>query len=150
MKLKLASVTPTHHAYSDGAREFARLIEEGTGGEVIVKVFPGGQLGKGERELLEGMQVGTIDLAVISTGPVSNFSPDIGVLDLPFLFPTNATVDAALDGPVGRKLLDGLESANLKGLAFMDNGFRNFTNSSRNGRHCSLTRPKKQQPTSAK
>ena len=127
--LKLATVTPSHHAYNDGAREFARLIKEGTNGEVIVKVYPGGQLGKGERELLEGMQVGTIDLAVTSTGPVSNFSQNMGVLDLPFLFLSPAHVDKVLDGEVGRKLLDGLESASLKGLAFMENGFRNFTNS---------------------
>lgn len=131
MTLKLATVTPPHHAYNDGAREFARLIEEATGGELIVKVFPGGQLGKGERELLEGMQIGTLDMAVISTGPISNFSPDMGVIDLPFLFVDNANVDAALDGPVGRQLLDQLESAGLKGLAFMENGFRNFTNSAR-------------------
>ena len=131
MTLKLATVTPPQHAYNDGAREFARLIEEGTKGEVVVKVFPGGQLGKGERELLEGMQVGTIDMAVISTGAISNFSPDMGVLDLPFLFVDNANVDAALDGPVGRQLLDELDSAGLKGLAFMENGFRNFTDSVR-------------------
>lgn len=127
--LKLATVTPSHHAYNEGAREFARLVGEATNGEVVVKVFPGGQLGKGERELLEGMQVGTIDIAVTSTGPVSNFSPDMGVLDLPFLFVDNANVDAALDGEVGRHLLDELESAGIKGLAFMENGFRNFTNS---------------------
>jgi len=127
--LKLATVTPSHHAYNDGAREFSRLVQEATKGELVVKVFPGGQLGKGERELLEGMQVGTIDMAVISTGPISNFSPDMGVIDLPFLFVDNANVDAALDGPVGRQLLDQLESAGLKGLAFMENGFRNFTNS---------------------
>lgn len=127
--LKLATVTPSHHAYNDGAREFARLVAEATQGEVVVKVFAGGQLGKGERELLEGMQVGTVDMAVISTGPISNFSPDMGVLDLPFLFVDNAAVDTALDGAVGRKLLDGLETAGLKGLAFMENGFRNFTNS---------------------
>jgi tripartite ATP-independent transporter DctP family solute receptor len=127
--LKLATVTPSHHAYNDGAREFARLVGEATEGEVVVKVYPGGQLGKGERELLEGMQVGTIHAAIISTGPISNFSPDMGVLDLPFLFVDNASVDAALDGSVGRQLLDGLESAGLKGLAFMENGFRNFTNS---------------------
>lgn len=129
--LKLATVTPSHHAYNDGAREFARLVEEATKGEVVIKVFPGGQLGKGERELLEGMQVGTIDLAVTSTGPVSNFTPDMGVLDLPFLFRDNAHVDVVLDGPIGRNLLDGLEKAGLKGLSFYENGFRNFTNSSR-------------------
>ena len=127
--LRMATVTPDHHAYTQGAREFARLVEEGTKGDVIVKVFGGGQLGKGERELLEGLQLGTIDLAVTATGPVSNFSEDMGVVDLPFLFTSNEHVDKVLDGPIGRGLLDGLEKANIKGLAFFENGFRNFTNS---------------------
>ena len=130
-KFKLATVTPANHAYNEGAREFARLINEGSNGEIEITVYPGGQLGKGERELVEGMQAGIIDIAVTSTGPLSNFSPDMGVVDLPFLFLSNEHVDAVLDGPVGRKLLDDLESANLKGLAFMENGFRNFTNSAR-------------------
>lgn len=127
--LKMATVTPDHHAYTQGAQEFARLVEEGTKGDVIIKVFGGGQLGKGERELLEGLQLGTIDLAVTATGPVSNFSEDMGVVDLPFLFTSNEHVDRVLDGPIGRSLLDGLEKANIKGLAFFENGFRNFTNS---------------------
>jgi tripartite ATP-independent transporter DctP family solute receptor len=129
--LKLATVTPDHHAYTRGAQEFARLVEEGTGGDVLIKVYGGGQLGKGERELLEGLQLGTIDLAVTATGPVSNFNEDMGVVDLPFLFTGNEQVDKVLDGPIGRSLLDGLEKADIKGLAFFENGFRNFTNSKR-------------------
>jgi tripartite ATP-independent transporter DctP family solute receptor len=128
---KLATVTPVHHAYNQGAREFARLVHELTKGDVVVKVYPAGQLGKGERELLEGLQVGTIDMAITSTGPVSNFTPDFAVLDLPFLFVSNAHVDRVLDGDVGRELLEKLESSGIKGLAFMENGFRNFTNSVR-------------------
>jgi tripartite ATP-independent transporter DctP family solute receptor len=129
--LKLAVVTPPHHAYAIGAKEFARLVMEGTDGELIMKVYPSGQLGKGERELLEGLQLGTIDLAVTATGPVSNFCPGMGVVDLPFLFKNPEHVDKVLDGTVGRELLNGLDSANIKGLAFFENGFRNFTNSRR-------------------
>ena len=129
--LKLAVVTPPHHAYALGAQEFARRVNAGTGGEVIIKVYAGGQLGKGERELLEGLQLGTIHLAVTATGPVSNFSPSMGVVDLPFLFTSPGHVDKVLDGPVGRELLDDLESAGIKGLSFFENGFRNFTNSRR-------------------
>ncbi len=129
--LRLATVTPPTHAYGMGGEEFARLVKEATAGEVVVKVFAGGQLGKGERELLEGLQVGTIDMAVTATGPVSNFSPDMGVVDLPFLFMGYEHADQVLDGPIGRQLLDGLEKANIKGLAFFENGFRNFTNSKR-------------------
>lgn len=129
--LKLATVTPAHHAYALGAQEFARLIEEGSDGQIIIKVFSAGQLGKGERELLEGLQIGTIHLAVTATGPVSNFSPAMGVVDLPFLFTDPQHVDQVLDGPIGRELLDGLQAAGMQGLAFFENGFRNFTNSSR-------------------
>ncbi len=129
--LKLATVTPAHHAYALGANEFARLIEEGTKGEVVVTVYPAGQLGTGERELLEGMQVGTIDMAVTATGPISNFVESMGVVDLPFLFTGPEQVDRILDGPIGRKLLGDLEGAKIKGLAFLENGFRNFTNSKR-------------------
>jgi tripartite ATP-independent transporter DctP family solute receptor len=131
IRLKLATVVPAKHAYNVGANEFARLIKEASGGAIDIHVFPGGQLGKGERELLEGMQIGNIDLAVTASGPISGFSPSMMVLDLPFLFRNCAHVDAVLDGPLGRKLLDDLEKSKLKGLAFFENGFRNFTNSAR-------------------
>jgi len=130
-KLKLATVTPPHHAYAKSAQEFARLVHEGTNGEVNIKVYSGGQLGKGERELLEGEQVGTIQMAVTATGPISNFCEDMGVVDLPFLFAGPEHVDKVLDGPIGRKLLDRLKPVGIKGLAFFENGFRNFTNSKR-------------------
>jgi tripartite ATP-independent transporter DctP family solute receptor len=131
IKLKLATVTTAKHAYNVGAREFAKRIKDATGGAVDIRVFPGGQLGKGERELLEGMQIGNIDLAVTATGPISGFSPSMMVLDLPFLFRDCKHVDGVLDGTIGRKLLDDLEKSGLKGLAFFENGFRNFTNSAR-------------------
>ncbi|MFO8165264.1 MAG: TRAP transporter substrate-binding protein [Thermodesulfobacteriota bacterium] len=129
--LKLATVIPAKHAYNEGAREFSKRIKDATGGAVDIRVFPGGQLGTGERELLEGMQIGNIDLAVTATGPISGFSPSMMVLDLPFLFRDYKHVDAVLDGIIGGKLLDDLEKSGLKGLAFFENGFRNFTNSAR-------------------
>ena len=129
--LKLATVTTAKHAYNVGAKEFTKHIKEATKGAVDIRVFPGGQLGKGERELLEGMQIGNIDLAVTATGPISGFSTSMMVLDLPFLFQDYKHVDAVLDGPIGRRLLDDLEKSGLKGLAFFENGFRNFTNSAR-------------------
>jgi len=131
MRLKLATVVAPHHAYNEGAREFARRINGATGGAIDIRVYPGGQLGKGERELLEGMQMGIIDLAVTATGPISGFSQSMMALDLPFLFRDYNHVDTVLDSPVGRKLLDDLERARLKGLSFFENGFRNFTNSVR-------------------
>ena len=126
---KLASMTAMDHTYNQGAARFAELVRERSKGRIEITIFPDGKLGKGEKELLEAVQQGTIDFYVGSTGPVAGFSPSMGILDLPFLFRDYAHVDKVLDGPVGRQLLEDLGKANLKGLAFWENGFRNLTNS---------------------
>jgi tripartite ATP-independent transporter DctP family solute receptor len=125
LRLKLATVTPGNHAYNVGAREFARLIKQKTKGAIEIITYPGGKLGQGEEEIIKGIQMGTVDLAVISTGPLNTFSYQIGVLDFPFLFRNTDHVDKVLDGPIGSDLLESLDK--LKGLAFMENGFRHFT-----------------------
>ncbi len=127
--LKLYTPTPTDHVYTMGAQRFADLLRDRTGGRIRITVFPSGQLAKGEREALEGLQQGTIDMYVGSTGPVGNFAPAFQVLDVPFLFRDFAHVDKVLDGDIGRSLLGELDHAQLHGLAFWENGFRNLTNS---------------------
>jgi len=127
--MKLASSVAPDHPYNVGGKKFADLIKERTNGRIEIRIYPAGQLGKGEREMTEGVQQGTIDLLVTSTGPQGGFSPSINILDFPFLFRDYAHVDSVLDGPIGRKLLDDFEKANLKGLAFWENGFRHLTNS---------------------
>lgn len=128
---KLYTPTPADHVYTLGAQKFADLIGERTKGRIKITVFPSGQLAKGEREALEGLQQGTIDMYTGSTGPVGNFAPSFLMLDVPFLFRDFAHVDKALDGDIGKSLLGDLDKANLKGLAFWENGFRNLTNSKR-------------------
>lgn len=127
--MKLASSTAPDHPYNIGGKKFADLIKERTNGRIEIRIYPAGQLGKGEREMTEGLQQGSIDLLVTSTGPQGGFSPSINILDFPYLFRDYAHVDSVLDGPIGRKLLDDFEKANLKGLAFWENGFRHLTNS---------------------
>jgi tripartite ATP-independent transporter DctP family solute receptor len=126
--MKLGSAVPMDHPYNVGAQKFADLIKERTNGRIEIKIYPSNQLGKGEREMTEGIQQGAIDLLVTSTGPLGGFSPSINILDFPFLFRDNDHVDLVLDGPIGRKLLDDFEKANIKTLAFWENGFRNLTN----------------------
>ncbi|HEY9053398.1 MAG TPA: TRAP transporter substrate-binding protein [Rectinemataceae bacterium] len=128
-ELKLASATSMTHTYNVGAQYFAKLVEERTDGRIKFKFYPDGQLGKGERELLEALQQGTIDLYVGSTGPLGGFSPSMQILDIPFLFRDYAHVDSVLDGPIGAALIADLEKVQMKGLAFWENGFRNLTNS---------------------
>ncbi|MCU0539150.1 MAG: TRAP transporter substrate-binding protein [Desulfobacterales bacterium] len=126
--MKLASTQSMDHPYMVGAQKFADLIKERTSGRIEIKLYPSNQLGKGEREMTEGIQQGAIDLLVTSTGPLGGFSPSINILDFPFLFRDNAHVDRVLDGPIGRKLLDDFEKANIKALSFWENGFRHLTN----------------------
>jgi TRAP-type transport system periplasmic protein len=126
--LKLASTQSMDHPYMVGAQKFADLIKERTNGRIEIRLYPSNQLGKGEREMTEGIQQGGIDLLVTSTGPLGGFSPSINILDFPFLFRDNAHVDLVLDGPIGRKLLDDFEKANIKALSFWENGFRHLTN----------------------
>jgi tripartite ATP-independent transporter DctP family solute receptor len=126
--MKLASVTPTDHFYNVGARKFADLIKERTNGRIEIKVYPAQQLGKGEREITEAVQQGAVDLLITSTGPMGGFSPSINILDFPFLFRDFNHVDLVMDGAIGRKLLNDFDKANIKALAFWENGFRHLTN----------------------
>ena len=128
-QMTLATLTPASHTYNQAANKFAELVKQRSQGRIEVKVYPDGQLGKGERELLEAIQQGTLDIYVGSTAPLSGFSPSMGILDIPFLFRDYAHADKVLDGPIGLSLLKELDKANLKGLAFWENGFRNLTNS---------------------
>jgi tripartite ATP-independent transporter DctP family solute receptor len=130
-ELKLYTPTPADHVYTMGGQRFADLIKDRTGGRIKINVFPSGQLAKGEREALEGLQQGSIDMYVGSTGPVGNFAPAFQILDVPFLFRDFAHVDRVLDGDIGRSILADLDRAQLHGLAFWENGFRNLTNSKR-------------------
>ena len=129
--MKLASVTPPDHFYNVGARKFADLIKERTNGRIEIKNYPAGQLGKGEREITEAIQQGAVELLITSTGPMGGFSPSINILDFPFLFRDFKHVDLVMDGPVGRKLLNDFEKANITALAFWENGFRHLTNNKR-------------------
>ncbi|PIP36131.1 MAG: C4-dicarboxylate ABC transporter substrate-binding protein [Desulfobacterales bacterium CG07_land_8_20_14_0_80_52_14] len=127
--MRLASALPMDHPYMVGAQKFADLIKERTNGRIEIKLYPSNQLGKGEREMTEGIQQGAIDLLVTSTGPLGGFSPSINILDFPFLFRDFNHVDLVMDGPIGRKLLDDFEKVNIKALSFWENGFRHLTNS---------------------
>lgn len=126
-EIRLAHVVNEQDGFHIAAVRFQELVEERTDGKVTVNIFPNAQLGD-ERTLLEGMQIGTIDMGVITNGPVANFVEEIAVFELPFLFPTPEAAYEVLDGPIGQELLVELERVGLKGLAYAERGFRNLTN----------------------
>ncbi|MFX0542013.1 TRAP transporter substrate-binding protein [Roseovarius sp. S4756] len=130
VKLRLAHVVNEQDGFHAAAVKFQELVAERSDGAIEVEIFPNASLGD-ERTLLEGMQIGTVDMGVITNGPVSNFLEEIAVFELPFLFPSNEAAYKVLDGEIGQELLDRLSEVNLKGLAYAERGFRNLTNSER-------------------
>ncbi|RVW00053.1 DctP family TRAP transporter solute-binding subunit [Mesobaculum littorinae] len=128
--LRLAHVVNEQDAYHLAAVEFRDLVSERTGGKITIEIAPNASLGD-ERTLLEGMQIGSIDMGLITNGPVSNFLEEMAVFELPFLFPSREAAYEVLDGEIGQELLDRLSEVNLKGLAYAERGFRNLTNSQR-------------------
>jgi tripartite ATP-independent transporter DctP family solute receptor len=116
--------------YAKGLEEFGRLVKEYSNGTVTLTVHPNSLLG-GERDLIESVAMGTVAMALISTGPVPNFFPDFAVLDLPYLFPSAEIAYKALDGEVGTELLGQMTSKGILALGFWENGIRHVTNSVR-------------------
>ncbi|WP_304508566.1 TRAP transporter substrate-binding protein [Anaerotignum sp.] len=125
--IKLGTTVNEQDSFQIAAEKFKELVAEKTNGAYEIEIYPNGSLGD-ERTMLESMQMGTLDMGIITSGPFVNFIPEMGVLDMPFLFPDNASAYKVLDGEIGQGLLDEFEGANLKGLAYAERGFRNLTN----------------------
>ncbi len=123
------SVSQNSH-YGAAVDVFAREVEKRTNGRYKVQNFYSGALGA-ERESIEALQLGTLDLTMTSTGPVPNFVPEVAILDIPFLFKDYAQARATLDGPIGQDMLQKFPAKGLVALAWGENGFRHMTNSKR-------------------
>lgn len=117
------------HEYQ-GLNKFKEEIEKNTDGRYRVQLYANAQLGD-DVKAVEALLAGTLEMTVPSTSPLTGLSQELGVFDLPFLFPDAATAYKVLDGPVGQKILDNLAARGVVGLAYWDNGFRHLTNSVR-------------------
>ena len=130
INIKLAVVTKPGSAQNIVADKFKELIEARSDGNIKVKVYHSASLGN-ETEILQQVQMNTIQMAVITGGPFDTFDPITRVINYPFLFKDNDQADEILDGPLGAEILKSLESSKFKGLCFSENGFRNLTNNKR-------------------
>lgn len=127
--LKFGHQLAATHPYQDAALMMAELVEERSGGRIHIDVFPSSQLGA-ERELCEGIQMGTVDLA-LATGPMASFDSNFYINDIPNLFTSTEHAYRVLDGEIGQSMLDGLSKANMKGLSFWETGWLCMFNSKR-------------------
>ena len=128
--IKLALANTAESAHGLGAKRFADIVGQKSGGKLKVRIYAGGSLG-GEAVVASAMQGGTVEMSAMGPGLLTGMDKDFGVFDTPFMFDDPKEADAVLDGPVGKKLLDKLPAKGLIGLSYWDHGFRILTNSRR-------------------
>jgi tripartite ATP-independent transporter DctP family solute receptor len=126
--IRISHATPATSHYGVGTQTFCSEIEKRTNARFRCQIQP--NVGD-ERASIEAVQLGTLDATNTSTGPVSNFLPEVGIVDIPFLFRDYAHARAVLDGPIGQELLGRFAQRGLVGLVWTENGFRHLTNSRR-------------------
>lgn len=127
--IKLGHIADPKNPYAQGAQKFADLVSEKSGGSVEIQVFPSSQLGN-QRDLVEGLTLGTVDMCMTSTAVLGNFLPKIAVFDLPFIFRDRDHTFKVLDS-IGMDIAKGLEPRGIKVLGYFENGVRNMTNNVR-------------------
>lgn len=124
--LRVASVTGPSHHHNVSLRWFAdRVNARGVG--LNIQVLDGAQLG-GERDYIEGMMLGSIQMAQVSTAPVSGFISEFDLFSLPYLIRDTDHFKKVVSGPVGAKYSKLFEARGVKVLAWFDNGYRNVFN----------------------
>jgi tripartite ATP-independent transporter DctP family solute receptor len=128
--IKMALANTAESAHGLGAKRFADVVAQKSGGKLTVRIFPGGTLG-GEAVVATSMQSGLVEMSMMGPGLLTGMDKDFGIFDTPFLFNDAKEVDAVLDGPVGKRLLDKLPEKKLIGLSYWDHGFRILTNNRR-------------------
>ena len=122
--IKFSHVVAPDAPKGQAAERFRVLAEQYTHGRVRVEVYPNSQLYK-DKEELEALQLGAVQMLAPS---LAKFAPlglkEFEAFDLPYIFPTKSALYAVTEGPIGKRLLQKLESKGITGLAYWDNGFK--------------------------
>lgn len=125
--IRLGHVLADTHSWHKASTDFAKEVSEKTEGRVKIEIFPSGQLGT-EKEVIEGMQIGTIQGGLIGSGSFQFVEPKFGIIEMPYAWTSREQAFAALDGQLGTALADLLRPKGMEVLAWWENGFRNITN----------------------
>ena len=131
VKLTVAEIHPKDYPTTEGLFKFAELVKQRSNGQIIIDVKFGGQLGKGEKKVVEQVQFGALDMARISISPVTEFVPDLEAFGLPYIWSSRNHEWKVLNGSTGQRLLKDVENYKFYGLAYYESGARSFYNSKR-------------------
>ncbi len=116
--------------YHLGLVEMARIVKEKSNGRVEIQIYPAMQLGS-EKAMIEGLLLGTMDIVVTANGSLTNFVPQLGILDLPFLFRNRNHMYGVMDGAVGQEFKKSMEERGFHLLGFYDAGVRHIMTSNK-------------------
>jgi len=129
---KMSVVTNEDSSWTKGARLFAELVKQRSGGQIQITVYPNGELAGGNQvKELTMLQDGSINFTYHSNLLYTNLDQSFAAISMPWLFTDYSQVDAALSGPAGSQLLKATEAQGIVGLAYGENGFRQLTNDKR-------------------
>ena len=128
--IKVGPVVSGDHPENVGAREFERLVEERSGGEIEVRVFTDSQLGN-QREMVEQLRSGTLEMTWVTTGFFGSWEPVMGTLEIGYLFEDREHAFRAFAGPLGEEVAERVEQHGVELLGFYEAGMRHLTNSVR-------------------
>lgn len=126
--IRIAHLVPEEQSSHVAAVAFKEKLESESDGRLKVEIYPNGQLYGSDREAIEAVQLGNVEMTIPAVAPLASFNEKFMVFDLPFLFNDNEAAYRALDGEVGEELLGELETIGIKGLVFGENGFRHMSN----------------------
>jgi tripartite ATP-independent transporter DctP family solute receptor len=110
--------------------KFEELVEAGSNGEIDVQIFPSSQMGP-DRELIEGVQTGVLEMAIPPSSFFAGWDPAFAVVELPYMYPSKAVAWKVLDSAAGDSMLARVENQGLVGLGWLELGVRNVTNNVR-------------------
>lgn len=127
-KIRLPHLVSEEQSSHVAALDFKEKLEKDSDGQIEVEIYPNGSLFGSDREAIEAVQLGNVEMTIPAVAPLASFNDHFMVFDLPFLFDDNEAAYRALDGEVGDQLLKELEEKDLKGLSFGENGFRHMSN----------------------
>ncbi len=128
--IRLGHVLPEGHSWHIAASGFAQEVADRTEGRIDIEVFPSGQLGS-EKEVIEGLQFGSVQAGLIGSGSFQGIEPRLGIIEMPYAWSSREQAFAALDGALGSELAGLLEDKGIHVLGWWENGFRNITNNVR-------------------
>ncbi|WP_371348617.1 TRAP transporter substrate-binding protein [Ancylobacter sp. IITR112] len=126
LNLKLGHIQSEQDLWHLGAQKFKEELEKRSNGTITLTIYPNSTLG-GDRDLVEGMQMGTVDFGLIA-GVLGNFAPSIQLLELPYLFKSQDEFNTIIKGKIGEEIAGNvLETANVRILDWWERGSRQVT-----------------------